>query len=256
MTSVDADRGLETGCLVYGVVPASARLPEDLRGIDGRPLALVRQGRVAAVVETVAVDRPPGRRRELLTFSSVIDELARTTTIAPVQFGSVALDESSVRTDVLAPREEEHAWLLGQLEGRLQLNLRATYLEEVVLAEVVAEDPEVARLRERTRHVPEEASYADRVRLGELVSHSVERRRDTDVAALLDWLDPLAVRMVQRPGSGMTHVLDVAMLVEADRQGDVEEQLEDLAEQVHERMGLRLVGPVAPYDFVDGALWD
>ena len=40
-------------------------------------------------------------------------------------------------------------------------------------------------------------------------------------------------------------------LVKADRDG----QLEGLAEAVHERLRLRLVGPVAPYDFVGGQSW-
>ena len=55
-------------------------------------------------------------------------------------------------------------------------------------------------------------------------------------------------------GGGLDHVLDVALLVDDDRRGDFEEALEALAESVHERIRLRLVGPVAPYDFVGGLL--
>ena len=48
-------------------------------------------------------------------------------------------------------------------------------------------------------------------------------------------------------------MLDVALLVDDERRADFEEQLESLAEEVHERIRLRLVGPMAPYDFVGGA---
>ena len=44
--------------------------------------------------------------------------------------------------------------------------------------------------------------------------------------------------------------MDVAVLVDDDRRDEFEQQLEDLAEAVHERIRLRLVGPVAPFDFV------
>ena len=37
---------------------------------------------------------------------------------------------------------------------------------------------------------------------------------------------------------------------------EFEEHLEGLAEAVHERIRLRLIGPVAPYDFVGGRRWD
>jgi hypothetical protein len=48
-------------------------------------------------------------------------------------------------------------------------------------------------------------------------------------------------------------VLDVALLVDDDRAGAFEAHLEELAEAVHDRIRLRLVGPVAAYDFVGGA---
>ncbi len=47
----------------------------------------------------------------------------------------------------------------------------------------------------------------------------------------------------------------MALLVDDDRRAEFEEHLEGLAEAVHERIRLRLVGPVAPYDFVGGERW-
>ena len=35
----------------------------------------------------------------------------------------------------------------------------------------------------------------------------------------------------------------------------LERALEQLAEAIHERIRLALVGPMAPYDFVEGASW-
>ena len=39
------------------------------------------------------------------------------------------------------------------------------------------------------------------------------------------------------------------------RASEFEDTLEGLAEAVHERIRLRLTGPVAPYDFVEGGRW-
>jgi hypothetical protein len=117
---------------------------------------------------------------------------------------------------------------------------------------VVATHPEIAELRERTRHLPEDSSYGDRVRLGVLVSRALEDRRDHDSEVLLDAVLPWTAAHVVRSGAGMDHVLDVALLVDDSHRAEFEAQLEGLAEAVHERMRLRLVGPVAPYDFVGG----
>jgi hypothetical protein len=45
------------------------------------------------------------------------------------------------------------------------------------------------------------------------------------------------------------HLLDLAVLVEDERIAEFEDGLEQLAEALHERVRLRLVGPVAPYEF-------
>lgn len=238
---------------MYGVTAAATRLPDGLTGLDGAGVRLVAHGPVAAVVGQIALERPPGRRAELLAYSGVLDAVAQTAPVAPVQFGSVLADEESVVADLLAPQAGELEAMLGGLAGRRQLTLRATYLEHVVLAEVVAADPEIRDLRERTRELPEDAAVADRIRLGELVARAVEERREVDAETLLDEVLPHTAAYRLRPGSGLEHVVDAALLVDEDRRPDLERRLEDLAEALHERIRLQLVGPMAPYDFTGGA---
>ena len=56
-----------------------------------------------------------------------------------------------------------------------------------------------------------------------------------------------------RPVSGLERVLDVAVLVDAAQREELENRLEVLAEEVHGRIRLRLLGPTAPYDFAGEA---
>lgn len=247
------EESADTGYYVYGVVkPGEGRLPEGLTGLDQQPVELVGSDTVAAVVGRIGLDRPPGRRAELVAHSEVLDALAATGPVVPIQFGSVMEDEASILDVLIAPNEDYFAVLLEELTGRVQFNLRASYHEHVVLAEVVAADPEIAELRERTRDLPEDAGYRDRVRLGELVARALEDKRAYDAAVLMDAVVPYVVDHVPREGAGIDQLLDVALLVDEERRAEFEEQLEGLAEAVHERIRLRLVGPVAPYDFVGG----
>jgi hypothetical protein len=241
---------MDTGCLVYGVVDPDTVLPDGLRGVDDEPVHVVRNGVVAAVVGPYRLDRPAGRRAELVAFGSVLDALVAAGPVVPVRFGSVMHDEQQVLTDLLETDGHYFRELLDEVRGRVQLNLRATYLEDVVLEEVVRSDPRVAELRAATRELPEEAAYGARVELGELVARHLEVKRELDAESVLDVATRHSTAHAVRGGSGLTHVVDVALLVEEDRRADLEQDLEDLAEVVHERMRLRLVGPLAPYDFV------
>jgi Gas vesicle synthesis protein GvpL/GvpF len=234
---------------VYGVVAETPDLT-GLKGVQDTGVHEVRAGELAAVVSVIDLDQPPRSRSDLLAHSVVLDTLARSGSVIPVQFGSVLADLESVETDLLRARGEEFRSLLIELEGRTQFVIRASYREEVVLREVVSEDQRIADLRMRTRNLPEAASYADRVRLGELVSRAVEEKRAADAEGLLAEVLPLTVASSPRAGSGMAHVVNLALLVDNDRASALEETLEDLAAAAHERMTIRLLGPMAPYDFV------
>jgi len=240
-------------CYVYGIVPAtSAHVPAEVTGVDGAEIEFVPHGDLAAAVGVIRVERPPGRRADLVAHHEVLDALAATGPVVPVQFGSVLRDRREVVEELLVPEEEHFAGLLEELAGRHQFNLRGSYQEEAVLAEVVAEDPEVAALRERTRDRPEEETYSDRVRLGELVARAMEAKREVDAQIVLDAVLPLTTAYRLRSASGIDHVVDVALLVDDDQRDRFEDTLEAVAEGVHERVRLRLMGPLAPYDFVEG----
>lgn len=249
-TMSEAELPLGEGLLVYGVVGAGSEVPGDLTGLDDAPLRTVTHESVAAVVSQFALDRPPGRRRELVGYSEVLDRLHAVAAVVPVRFGTVVPDEQAVVEDLLAPRAGHLAESLQELSGRSQFTVQATYHEDVVLSEVVAADPRVAELRRLTRDLPDEAAYAERVRLGELVARALELKQEQDADELLRRILTLSVAHVLRPTSGLDRLLDVSLLVDDDRHDELEESLETLAEDVHERMRLRLLGPMAPYDFV------
>jgi hypothetical protein len=246
----------ECGYYVYGVVRwEETRVPAGLTGLDEGPVLLVRHEMIAAAVGPVALDRPPGRRAELMAHSKVVDALALSGPVVPVQFGSVMENEAGILEELLVPNEDYFLALLTNLAGCVQFNLKASYREDVVLAEVVAEDDEIQQLREFTRTLPDDAARHERVRLGQLVARALERKRDFDAAVVLQAIFPFVVAEAPRPSHGVDALLDTAFLVRDDVRAEFEEQLEGLAEAVHERIRIRLVGPVAPYDFVGGEQW-
>jgi hypothetical protein len=245
--------GLSEGvaCYVYGIVPAQWQPDADgVRGLDDTPVDVVRHGDVAAVMGHVNVDRPPGRRAELVAHSRVLDSVAASSAVIPVRFGSFMPSPTAVAEELLEPNHDRFAALLADLAGRAQFSLRARYNEAAVLGEVIAEQPEIAHLREVTRDVPEEAAYPQRVRLGELVSKALEVKREADTQIMLDIVLPHTVAYHVRPGGDVDHMADVAFLVDVEQREAFEDAAEAVAEAMQERARLRLLGPMAPYDFV------
>lgn len=254
------DTSGEEELFVYGILPtadvdAAGGTVQALEGLDGVPVGFVRHAGLATAVSVVDRDRRAARRADLLAYQSVLDGLARIGPVAPVRFGSVMPDAATVVDELMAPDADHFLSLLERLRGRRQFNLRVTPVEEVALGELVAADPEIRRLRELTRGVPEEASYRERVRLGELVAHGLERRSAEDADMVLGLVVPLAEDHLVRSPASATEVVDVALLVDDARSDELVEALEQYAEAWHQRLRLRLVGPLAPYDFVEEGSW-
>jgi hypothetical protein len=245
----------DSGLYAYGIVPSGSPVPDHLRGMDGRPVELVTDHELAALVTGVSLPRPPGRRRDLLSHSEVLNTLAAEQDVIPLKFGTVFPDAGSIVHDLLAARSASLARLLDRVRDAVQLNLRASYVEERVLAGVVRGNREIRELRDRTRGLPIGAPHPDALHLGRLVSGAIGDLRREDSEMLAERVLPLARESRVRERATTDHVLDVALLVDRESVTFVEAKLERVAAEVHERIRLQLTGPLAPFDFLEEEPW-
>lgn len=244
-----SDVGL--GCYVYGIVAADLVVPPDLRGVGDQLVCAASSGDVAAVMSPVDSKVTLAGRADLLAHSQVLDRIAELGPVIPVRFGSVLENQEAVAGDLLEPGRERFRAMLRDLTGHAQFTVRARYDERQILTEVVADNPEIAQLRKLTREQPDESSYGERVRLGELVARALETKNAADGHAMLVELERHVTALNVRDSAGINGLLDVAVLVEDGRRAEFEQAVEGLAERFAGRASLRLVGPTAPYDFVD-----
>jgi hypothetical protein len=196
----------------------------------------------------VPTDRPLGVRGDLVAHEMVLDAVAARDAVIPMRFPAV-VEEHAVVDELLAPNEDHFVTLLENLKGRSQFTLTGRYEQDAVLREVLEGDEEIRALREKVRELPEDASYYDRVRLGELVVHALEQRRQVEGAGIIDSLEPFAVATVSNQLGAPDDVVNAAFLVERERQEEFENAVEGVGEELAGRVRLRLRGPVAPYDF-------
>jgi len=183
---------------VYGLVRADLAVPAGLDGLDGAPVELVAHEGLGALVSAAPTGRPLGTREDLFAHERVVDAVAAEVTVLPMRFGSV-IERPAVVDELLAPHLAELDAAIADLDGHVQYSVKGRYEREVVLREVVVADPEIAELRERVHGVPEEASYEDRMRLGELVVGAIEERARRDGGRMHEMLSAQAAASVARP---------------------------------------------------------
>jgi hypothetical protein len=235
---------------VYGLIRAGTQIPDDLPGLgpSGR-VSVVEHGDIAAIVSDIPLDRPLGTRNDLLAHEAVVDTVAANDAVVPMRFPAVTAEDAVVE-ELLAPNEEHFLTVLDELEGRVQFTLKGRYVEDSVLGEVLQGNAEIRALQDKISELPEDASYYDRVRLGELVVKVLEQQREGDGEQILSRLEPFAVSIVANQPGAPEDVVNAAFLVERDRLREFDDAVENVGEELDGRIKLRLLGPQAPYDFV------
>lgn len=239
-------------CYVYGIVPAGDPPALDAPGVGDPPgkVELVRYGDVAALVSEVDPARPLGRPEDLLAHQRVLDAASEVAPVLPMRFGSVVSDPEAVAAELLEPYHDQFAAVLEEIDGRAQYVVTGRYDEQAVLAEVLAENPEAADLQQEIQGKDEAVTRAERIQLGEIVGDAVSVKREADTGEAAQVLEPFSVATVVREPTHEFTAAHLALLTDKDREAELESAYAGLVRSWAGRVQLRLLGPMAPYDFV------
>jgi hypothetical protein len=238
-----------TSVYVYGVTWADGPRAKRSKGIAGGAVGTVEHGELAAIVSPGPDGPVRTKRRELLCHVEVVRDVFESKTVLPLQFGSVFPDPDAVADELLSSRHDELVGLLEQFEGLAELRVRAAYREEQILAEVVAGDPRIARLRELTLGADRGADPL-RLQLGEAVAHALTARRRHDANAISTALLADAHDAVLEEPRTEYELLRASYLVEHGRIGDFDKRVGEIAGRERERMSFTYTGPLPPHSFV------
>jgi hypothetical protein len=235
-----------TGVYVYGIVRAEELPAVSADGVGETRVELLERDGLAAIVS-----RLPGefrvKRRDLNRHLGVLEEAFTEATVVPCAFGTVLESDADVEEALLSERRKELQQALTRLEGKVQQNVKASYDDEELLRELVAQSPELARLREECRRLGE-AGYYQRVRVGELVAELLERRRRDDANVILSALTAVGEEVVV-DDPGEYDVLKASFLVARKRLDRFDQRLEDVARKLQPLVRVEVIGPLPPTAF-------
>ena len=240
---------------VYAV--AQGEVPSSFPGLAAvgnrdAPIRRLRDGGLTAIVSDAPAEEIQATQDNLLAHSDAIQHLVETaSSVLPLRFGTVFPSDDAVRSELLEPRRDELEAQLARLEGCVEMRVKGFYDEDEVLREVVSEDRRVAELHRRTRSLPEDATYFERIQLGELVVSALAARRERDASTILGRLVPLTLDQVVEEEPHEWGVFTASLLVERRRLPELEAALDTTGEAMRPRIRLTCVGPLAPYSFVD-----
>lgn len=229
------------------------------RGIGerGDVVHTVHDGALAAVVSDSPGTEYEPSRRNMMAHTLVLEEVMHEFTILPVRFGTVAPSAAAIADRVLRRRATEFVDLLGTLQHRVEMGVKAFWFEQIVYQEIVQEHEEIRQLRDALMNRPAEETYHERIRLGEMVEAALQRKRREDARQIEARLEPLVDELRDSKVLTDQMVVSVACLVDQDRLQAFDDLVQALDAEMGHRLVFKVVGPVPPYNFVNISVnWD
>lgn len=242
------------GLCVYGVVKVRTIPAITAVGIEGRSVRAVESAPLAALVSDAPFGLLKGSRRNVMAHSNVLQEAVAQGCVLPMRFGVVMPDEAAVREELLHDNEEELLAQLSAFRELVELDLKIVCPQEVLVRTILAARPELAALSIRLRGRPPDATYYERIRLGELLSSASAAKRDELLQLVVDRVGRLAVETDAGEPLHDQMLVNVALLVHRARIGDVDEAVRVVNDELGPGLRLTHVGPLPPYRFVETAV--
>ena len=243
-------------CYVYGLVRDDGGPLPPVTGIGGAPLRLVRAGpgagSVAAVVSDADGLERRVRRSDLLAHSDVLQALVEDRDVVPVRFGSVYASDDQMRGELLAANAGGLRRLLEGIAGMVEMQVKATYEEGAVTADIAGSDRRLQKLRDRTRVAP--GDNGAQIELGRRFAALLDGRRAADATRIARQLDRVSGRTQVGDGPGDFGVVKVSCLVTRAKLAAFDDAIDRLARDLGGGVKLAVLGPLPPYTFVAGAV--
>jgi hypothetical protein len=242
------------GLVATGTLAGDRNLDANLganlgEGVAAAAVQLFAAGPLSALVSPVAPGPVAQTRRNMIAHTAVLEHAMLAATVLPVRFGTVAPDAAAlarcIAGNAAALREA-----LADIDGRVELGVKASWRAGVVYEEILAGNAELRALRDRLRQRPAGETYYERVELGRRVEAALAERRAAETAAIVAGLSPLAERELTLRTVEEDMILNHAFLVRRDREAQFDARMQALADRCGARVSLRYVGPVPPYNFV------
>jgi hypothetical protein len=238
---------------VYGIMRAgdATRAVSAIRAAHATADA-IEHDQIAALVGALPDAERRLGREGILGHANVLQAAFEHGPVLPMRLGTAMPDAEAVVRELLAPHVQALSMRLDALDGKAEMQVKATYAEEPLLRSILERDPALRREVDRNRGLPPAATHFDQIRIGEAISQAVQARQAADGEALLSALRPLAlVVSVSRPHHERA-VLNAAFLVDSDELAEFDRAVEQLSQERAADIEFKLIGPLPAYSFVEG----
>jgi hypothetical protein len=252
MGKIEMDIATQEGKYIYCIIDSDRQQSFGPLGIGGRgdELHTICFNGIAALVSNAPIGKYRVSRDNSLAHEKAIEKVMAEYAALPVRFATVAEDEEKVKR-ILEKEHDKFKDLLGSVADKTELSLKAIFKEEVVYKDIQQKYENIKLLKEKIAVIAPEKSHYQRMEIGRMVEEALQRERQIVKDDIINILSPLAVEVKTNDTYGELMIINAAFFVEKEKETDFDQQVQQLWDKYSEKVTLKFVGPLPPFNFVN-----
>lgn len=254
LVSTEPLKATVRGRYLYAIVDGSSDgRTFEFSGLDGLAVHTIGDGAAAAIVSDLPNQKLRPERRRLAAHHAVLKELMAEYTVLPMAFGLMADGPEAVRR-ILRLNHDAIAEQCHRVRGRVEMGLRVCWDVANIFEYMIGLHDELRALRDQVFRGGRTPSQDDKIDLGRAFDRLLSASRDAHLQRVTGALQSHATEIRSNPPRTEREVLNLACLVESDKQQAFEQGVLLVARRFDNNFSFDINGPWPPHNFVDMAL--
>lgn len=242
------------GRFIYGFISTNEEKNLGYAGIEGGEVRTLPYQDIAAVVSDTPIiqfDSLPKETllRNLAVYQSVIEKVMETYHIIPMKFGTMVQGEEELKR-ILEKGYGQINTNLREMENKIELDVAALWSDMETVLKEIGEEEKIKTLKKEAASKPPDQIFEIKINAGKLVKESLDKKREECASEILGILKKEAENHRSHDVMDDSMIMNVAFLINKDREEGFESSVKQLDEQYKGRINFRIVGPLPPYSFI------
>lgn len=238
---------------IYGVIETRHDLRFPISGLFEEEVFTVGCQDLAMVVSRYDADdhgKITGTRKNLLAHQKVAELVMQEYTLLPVRFGTIAEGTDDIQ-NMLMRQQPLFVKNLRELDYKVELGVKIIWSDmKAIYDEIIRDNAAIRTAKSRLEIQPGQPTSA-LIEIGKMVEDALLAKKEEESTYAMEWLGQGALQAKTLENIGENMFLNASFLVSKGMENNFDHLVTELANKLGERVTMRYVGPLPPYNFVD-----
>lgn len=206
---------------------------------------------LACVISSTPMTKFVISRKNLIAHEKAIEKVMKEyDAVLPVRFCTVATSSEEIR-NLLMKNYQVLKNSLRSMDNKIELGLKVFWQNMEDVFKEIASTKKIRRLKEKLIKNSISGNTNEKVSLGKKVKEILEIKRDIEAENILEILKPKCIEFRRNKIIGDKMILNCAFLIDKSHARDFDDHVEKLNKIYKDRLKLKYIGPIAPFNFVE-----